>query len=109
VGGLAETLPAQQEQQIAAARRLAIVPALNEERSVASVIAEIRELDPDFEILVIDDGSKGGPGDRDTVPWGSHLPGAFRATDRDPAPCGRCLAHRQPANDRSDFRLSRSQ
>jgi glycosyltransferase involved in cell wall biosynthesis len=60
VGGLAETLPAQQEQQITAARRLAIVPALNEERSVASVIAEIRELDPDFEILVIDDGSKDG-------------------------------------------------
>jgi cellulose synthase/poly-beta-1,6-N-acetylglucosamine synthase-like glycosyltransferase len=60
VGGLAETLLAPQEQQITAARRLAIIPALNEELSVASVIAEIRELDPEFEILVIDDGSKDG-------------------------------------------------
>jgi glycosyltransferase involved in cell wall biosynthesis len=60
VGGLAETLPAPQERQITAARRLAIVPALNEERSVGSVIAEIRASDPEFEILVIDDGSKDG-------------------------------------------------
>jgi glycosyltransferase involved in cell wall biosynthesis len=38
-------------------RRLAILPALNEEGSVASLIAELRELDPGFEILVVDDGS----------------------------------------------------
>jgi glycosyltransferase involved in cell wall biosynthesis len=41
-------------------RRLAILPALNEAGSVASVIAEIREFDPDFEILVVDDGSTDG-------------------------------------------------
>jgi glycosyltransferase involved in cell wall biosynthesis len=41
-------------------RCLAIVPALNEEASVASVIAEIRELDPRIEILVVDDGSTDG-------------------------------------------------
>jgi glycosyltransferase involved in cell wall biosynthesis len=38
-------------------RRIAIVPALNEERSIAAVIAEIRAADPEFEVVVIDDGS----------------------------------------------------
>jgi hypothetical protein len=41
-------------------RCLAILPALNEEASVASVIAEIRALDPRVEILVVDDGSTDG-------------------------------------------------
>ena len=41
-------------------RCLAIVPAFNEEASVASVIAEIRDADPRFEILVVDDGSTDG-------------------------------------------------
>jgi glycosyltransferase involved in cell wall biosynthesis len=38
-------------------RKIAIVPALNEERSIAAVIAEIRAADPEFEVVVIDDGS----------------------------------------------------
>ena len=38
-------------------RRVAIVPALNEEESVARVIDEIRAFDPGFEIVVVDDGS----------------------------------------------------
>jgi glycosyltransferase involved in cell wall biosynthesis len=38
-------------------RRIAIVPALNEEESVGHVIDEIRAFDPGFEIVVIDDGS----------------------------------------------------
>jgi glycosyltransferase involved in cell wall biosynthesis len=41
-------------------RRLAILPALNEAGSVASVIAEIRAFDSGFEILVVDDGSTDG-------------------------------------------------
>ncbi len=41
-------------------RCLAILPALNEEASVASVVAEIRALDARFEILVVDDGSTDG-------------------------------------------------
>jgi glycosyltransferase involved in cell wall biosynthesis len=38
-------------------RRLAIVPALNEAGSIESVIRDIRAEDPDFEVLVVDDGS----------------------------------------------------
>ncbi len=38
-------------------RCVAIVPALNEEGSVARVIDEIRAFDRDFEIVVVDDGS----------------------------------------------------
>lgn len=43
--------------QVASLRRLAIMPAFNEEGSVGAVIDEIRAFDPDFEIVVIDDGS----------------------------------------------------
>jgi glycosyltransferase involved in cell wall biosynthesis len=38
-------------------RGLAIVPALNEERTIAQVVGEIRANDADLEIAVVDDGS----------------------------------------------------
>jgi glycosyltransferase involved in cell wall biosynthesis len=38
-------------------KRIAIVPALNEEGTVGRVIDEIREFDPGFDIVVVDDGS----------------------------------------------------
>jgi glycosyltransferase involved in cell wall biosynthesis len=38
-------------------RRCAIVPAFNEERSVAGVIDEIRAFDPGLDVVVVDDGS----------------------------------------------------
>jgi glycosyltransferase involved in cell wall biosynthesis len=38
-------------------RALAIVPAYNEEASIGSVIPELREVEPDLEVVVIDDGS----------------------------------------------------
>ena len=41
-------------------RRLAIVPAFNEAACVGGVVEEIRWADPDFEILVVDDGSTDG-------------------------------------------------
>ena len=44
-------------ERLASHRRVAIVPALNEEASVARVIDEIRGFDPGFEIVVVDDGS----------------------------------------------------
>jgi glycosyltransferase involved in cell wall biosynthesis len=43
--------------QLGELRRLAIVPAFNEEASVGRVIDEIRAFDPGFEIAVVDDGS----------------------------------------------------
>jgi glycosyltransferase involved in cell wall biosynthesis len=43
--------------RLVALRRVAIVPALNEEECVARVIDELRAFDPDFEIVVVDDGS----------------------------------------------------
>jgi glycosyltransferase involved in cell wall biosynthesis len=41
-------------------RRIAIMPAHNEEHSVAGVIDEIRQADPEFQIVVVDDGSADG-------------------------------------------------
>jgi glycosyltransferase involved in cell wall biosynthesis len=41
-------------------RRIAIVPAHNERSSVPGVVAEIRAVDPDLEVVVIDDGSTDG-------------------------------------------------
>ncbi len=46
--------------RLAALRRVAIVPAFNEEESVAAVIGEIRAFDPELEIVVVDDGSLDG-------------------------------------------------
>lgn len=44
--------------RLAGLRRIALVPAYNEEGSVAQVISEIRAFDPGFEIVVVDDGSR---------------------------------------------------
>jgi glycosyltransferase involved in cell wall biosynthesis len=44
----------------AALRRIAIVPALNEEHTVPRVIDELRAFDPGFDIVVVDDGSADG-------------------------------------------------
>jgi glycosyltransferase involved in cell wall biosynthesis len=41
-------------------RRVAIVPAYNEEAVIGGVVKEIRRADPDLEIVVIDDGSRDG-------------------------------------------------
>src|SRR3954452_19682940 len=46
------------DSRVAALRRIAVIPALNEEDSIAGVIAEIRATDPGFQVVVIDDGSK---------------------------------------------------
>jgi glycosyltransferase involved in cell wall biosynthesis len=54
---LAETAPPPEATRLQALRRVAIVPALNEERSVPRVIAELRAFDPGLEIVVVSDGS----------------------------------------------------
>jgi glycosyltransferase involved in cell wall biosynthesis len=41
-------------------RRLAIVPALNEEASIASVVGELLAYDPGLRVVVVDDGSTDG-------------------------------------------------
>jgi glycosyltransferase involved in cell wall biosynthesis len=38
-------------------RKAAIVPAYNEEGSIRAVVSEIREADPELEVVVVDDGS----------------------------------------------------
>jgi glycosyltransferase involved in cell wall biosynthesis len=43
--------------QLADVRRVAIVPALNEEETVGRVIDEISAFDPGFDVVVVDDGS----------------------------------------------------
>lgn len=50
---MAEAVPG-----LGALRRVAIVPAFNEEGSVGGVIDELRAFDPGFDIVVIDDGSR---------------------------------------------------
>jgi glycosyltransferase involved in cell wall biosynthesis len=57
VAELAEAAPTTAPAGLAELRRLAIVPALNEEESVARVIDGIRAFDPGMEIVVVDDGS----------------------------------------------------
>jgi glycosyltransferase involved in cell wall biosynthesis len=57
---VAERPAADARERLAALRRLAIVPALNEEATVGRVIDEIRAFDDGFEILVVDDGSTDG-------------------------------------------------
>jgi glycosyltransferase involved in cell wall biosynthesis len=47
-------------ERIADLRRLAIVPALNEQTIVGRVIDELRAFDPGMEIVVVDDGSVDG-------------------------------------------------
>ena len=43
--------------ELVARRRIAIIPAFNEEQTIARVIDEIRAFDPGFAIVVVDDGS----------------------------------------------------
>ena len=43
-------------------KRLAIVPAFNEEKRIASVLEKIREVDKEIDIVVIDDGSTDSTG-----------------------------------------------
>jgi glycosyltransferase involved in cell wall biosynthesis len=57
---MAATTPDRRDPRLEALRLLVIVPALNEEHSLANVIAEIRSVDPRFEIVVVDDGSADG-------------------------------------------------
>jgi glycosyltransferase involved in cell wall biosynthesis len=45
-------------------RRLAVVPARNEEAAVGRVVSELRAFDPQLDVVVIDDGSEDATGER---------------------------------------------
>jgi glycosyltransferase involved in cell wall biosynthesis len=50
--------------RLASLRRIAIVPAYNEVEAIAAVIDELRSIDPDLAIVVVDDGSVDGTAPR---------------------------------------------
>jgi glycosyltransferase involved in cell wall biosynthesis len=54
---LAETTPRAPAKPLTSLKRIAIVPARNEEACIGQVIAELRRFDAGLEIVVVDDGS----------------------------------------------------
>jgi glycosyltransferase involved in cell wall biosynthesis len=54
---LATTAQASSQSRLAGVKRVAMVPAYNEAACIGSVIDEIRAVDPEMEIVVVDDGS----------------------------------------------------
>jgi glycosyltransferase involved in cell wall biosynthesis len=52
--------PASLRDRLVGIQRVAVVPAFNEAESLPSVVEEIRAADPDFDIVVVDDGSTDG-------------------------------------------------
>ena len=46
--------------RLACLRRIAVVPAYNEAESIAAVVREVKGFDPEFEVVVVDDGSTDG-------------------------------------------------
>src|SRR5262245_15052567 len=50
-------VPATLGQQLSAVRRVAIVPAYNEERNIGRVLAELRAFDAELDVVVVSDGS----------------------------------------------------
>jgi glycosyltransferase involved in cell wall biosynthesis len=45
-------------------RRLAVVPARNEEDAVGRVVAELRSFDAELDVVVVDDGSEDATAER---------------------------------------------
>jgi glycosyltransferase involved in cell wall biosynthesis len=57
VSELAERTPGALPAGLAELRRVAIVPALNEQETIVRVIDELRAFDPGLDVVVVDDGS----------------------------------------------------
>jgi glycosyltransferase involved in cell wall biosynthesis len=64
--------PAEAAAPLAALKRIAIVPAFNEERNVGRVLDELHAVDPGLDIVVISDGSTDGTVDV-AVARGAHV------------------------------------
>ena len=58
-------------------RRIAVVPARNEEAAVARVIEELREFDPALDVVVIDDGSSDATAERAAAAGAAVVPLPF--------------------------------
>ena len=54
---LVQQAPARAEPRLAGLRRVAIVPARNEEACIAGVLDELRAFDAELHLVVVDDGS----------------------------------------------------
>jgi glycosyltransferase involved in cell wall biosynthesis len=54
---VAQEAPSAPDSRLGALRRIAVVPAYNEEETIAAVLEEIRAFDPEMAIVVVDDGS----------------------------------------------------
>jgi glycosyltransferase involved in cell wall biosynthesis len=52
--------PSRTSAPLAAVKRVAIVPAFNEERNIGRVLDELRALDPGLDVVVVSDGSRDG-------------------------------------------------
>jgi hypothetical protein len=57
---VATATPVSVDPRLRELRRVAIVPALNEEHTIGSVIGELRSFDPGLDVVVVDDGSADG-------------------------------------------------
>jgi glycosyltransferase involved in cell wall biosynthesis len=57
---VAAAAPPTVDPRLGEVRRVAVVPALNEEHTIGSVIDELRAFDPGLDIVVVDDGSVDG-------------------------------------------------
>jgi glycosyltransferase involved in cell wall biosynthesis len=58
VAELVERAPRTVDPRLSGVKRVAIVPAFNEQETIVRVIDEIRAFDPELEIVVVDDGSR---------------------------------------------------
>jgi glycosyltransferase involved in cell wall biosynthesis len=58
----ASAAPPEVDPRLRELRRVAIVPALNEEASIGRVVDELRAFDPGLDVVVVDDGSLDGTG-----------------------------------------------
>jgi hypothetical protein len=57
VAELVQHAPGQTELRLARLRRVAILPARNEEDCIGGILDELRAFDPELELVVVDDGS----------------------------------------------------
>ena len=63
-------------------RRLAVVPARNEEEAVGGVVVELRAFDPTLDVVVIDDGSSDATAERAVAAGAASVSNPYRGIER---------------------------